>query len=197
MPSPEQLVEHLGSLYSRYGYEIIFVGAALEALVIINFFIPGALVVAFGAIFARSGQIDLSLVLLAGSTGAMVGFILDYLLGYFGFGVILEKFSKNGLLNRAKYQVEKSGVRSFGLGFFHPNVGSLVSLAAGAIKMRFISFLILAYLSTLAWASLWALLIFSLGEIFLVILTKYFFILVILVVSVWILVNFRNNHVHS
>lgn len=188
MPAPEEIIAHLSGLYARYGYEIMFVGAALEALIIINFFIPGALAVAFGAIFARNGTLDLTTVILVASTGAMVGYIIDFFLGYFGFGKIVERFGNQGILAKARSQVESSGVRSISLGFFHPNLGSLVALAAGTLKMKFTRFVILSFLSTLAWVSLWAVLIFSLGEVFLLIITKYMFVVVTLIASIWILV---------
>src|SRR6185369_4016997 len=62
VPTSDELVLVFQDLYSRYGYEIIFVSALLEGLVLINLFVPGMVALALGAIFARTGQIDLTLV---------------------------------------------------------------------------------------------------------------------------------------
>lgn len=187
IPSSAEIISHFAALYERFGYEIIFLGALLESLIVINFFVPGALTVALGAIFARSGQLDLAIAVLVASSAAMIGFIIDFILGYFGFGEIIKKLGYSSALQKVKRQIEKSGIKSFSLGFIHPNIGSLVSLAAGTLKIRFSTFVVLGFLSTIAWVSFWGLLIFSFGDIFLLILTRYVYVVVLLVLSVWIL----------
>lgn len=187
IPSSEELISHLASLYERFGYEVIFIGAALEALVVVNLFVPGSVAVAFGAVFARSGQVDLTLAVLAGTFGAMVGFIIDFLLGYLGFGRIIKRLGYGNLIGKARIQIEKYRVKTFILGFIHPNIGSFISLAAGTLKIGLARFLVLSSLSTLAWVSLWGILVFALGEVFLIILTKYVWVVILLVLSVWIL----------
>ncbi len=186
LPSTEEVLEHAQSLYARYGYEVIFLGALLEALVLINLFVPGSLAVGFGAVFARSGHIDLPLAVIAAFLGAMLGFIIDFCLGYFGFGGILKKISHGHVVKQAKSQIAQSSIRTFSLGFIHPNIGSVISLAAGTLKMNPASFLGLSAISTFVWFSFWAIIFFLLGEVFLVILTKYFFLLVLLLLGVWV-----------
>lgn len=187
IPSSEELIAHLGSLYGRFGYEVIFIGATLEALLLVNLFVPGSVAVAFGAIFARSGQVDLTYAVIAAALGAIFGFIIDFAVGYFGFGVFIKRLGYGNIIEKAKNQIKKYGVKTFILGFIHPNIGSFVALASGALKMNFLTFLTLSSLSTLAWVSFWGLLVFALGEVFLIILTKYIWVLILLVLSVWIL----------
>lgn len=186
MPSSEELVKELASLYKRFGYEVIFLGSLLEALILVNFFIPGAAAVAFGAVFARSGEVDLALAVIFASLGAIIGFLIDFLLGYFGFGQIFKKLGYGQLLERAKEKIQSS-YSAFSLGFIHPNLGSLVSLAAGTIKMRFLSFLGISALSTVAFFCLWGILFFAAGEVLLILLTRYFFVIMLLILSFWIL----------
>ena len=80
LPSSEQLVAHLASLYERYGYEILFLGAVLEALVVVNLFSPGMTALAFGGVFARTGNLNLPEAILAAVAGAIIGFIIDFFL---------------------------------------------------------------------------------------------------------------------
>lgn len=186
-PTGQALVDYLALIYGRFGYEIVAIGAALEALVLINFFTPGILAVAMGAIFAKTGELDLTLAILSAAAGTLSGYMVDYLLGKFGFANLLTKKGYHQL-EQAKNRIEKLDLKTISLGFIHPNIGAFVSLAAGALKMNFKSFFILAALSTLIWYSLWGLLIFALGDVFLNIFGKYGVMLLVLVSSIWILI---------
>ena len=59
LPPQDELVIHLSGLYSRFGYEMIFIGAFLESLVLINFLVPGVVAIGLGAVFARVGELNL------------------------------------------------------------------------------------------------------------------------------------------
>lgn len=186
-PSGKELVDFLETLYGRFGYEIITIGSFLESLILINFFVPGVLAVGFGVIFAKVGELDLTFVILAASSGAILGYILDFLLGRFGFGQLFERMGYKKTIDKTSGKIEKFDWKTFNLGFIHPNIGALVSLTAGTLKMNFKRFFILALLSTLVWYILWGLLIFALGKVFLTIFTKYVFLLFMLVGAIWIL----------
>ncbi|QQG43028.1 MAG: VTT domain-containing protein [Candidatus Daviesbacteria bacterium] len=189
--SPQEIVNHFAQIYDRYGYELIFTGAFLEGLVIVNFFIPGVTIVILGVVFAKAGQVDLTLAILFASLGFLAGFIIDYLMGYFGFAQAINKFGISPALQKAKTHLEKKDrLRSFALAFIHPDIGSFVALAAGTIKMNFFHFFWLCTLSTVAWMSIWGLLVYAFGQVFLTVLTRYTVILLIIVLSVWLLINF-------
>lgn len=186
-PSGKALIDHLASIYGRFGYEIVIVGSLLEALILINLFTPGVAAVGLGVIFAKAGELDLTLVILGAVAGALVGFILDFLLGRFGLGDLLGRMGYIDAIQKTKSQIEKSDLKTFSLGFIHPNIGAIISLVAGTLNLDFKKFFLLTLLSTLVWYILWALLIFALGKIFLTILTQYVFILMILVAAIWLL----------
>lgn len=186
-PSGKELVDYLQTLYGRFGYEIIVIGSLFEALALINFFVPGVLAVGFGVVFARIGNLDLTWVILAACGGAILGYTLDFLLGKFGLGQIFQRMGYKENIERAKLLVEKFDWKTFILGFVHPNIGAIVALTAGTLKMDFKKFLILASLATLVWYILWGLLIFALGKVFLTIFSKYVSMLFMLVGAVWIL----------
>lgn len=192
-PTPQALIDYLSSIYGRFGYEIIILGSLLEALLVINFFIPGVAAVGLGVVFAKAGELDLTLTIILAVMGALIGFSLDFILGRFGFGELVYRLGYEEVIKKAKSQIGKSDLRTFSLGFIHPNIGALVAFAAGMLKMDFRRFLILAFLSTILWYSLWGLLIFALGQIFLTILTRYVFILFLLVGAIWLLTRLYTN----
>lgn len=187
MPTPEELVGHFTALYQRFGYEIIFIGAVLEALIVVNFFVPGVTALVLGGVFARSGQLELTLVVLAATAGALVGYTIDFILGFLGFGKVVSKMGYSRVLEKARRNVNKFNIVTTALGFIHPNVGSFMSVAGGTLELPFNRFLILASLMSLFWFSVWGLLVFAVGDIFLTILTRHFFVVLIIVFSVLIL----------
>lgn len=187
LPSSKDLVSYLSSIYGRYGYEIVFLGSLLEAVVLVNFFVPGAAAMGLGAVFARSGQLDLTVAILTATGGAIIGYTLDFALGFWGFSALLEKTAFGKDISKLRQNLERSRLRTLSLSFIHPNIGSFGSLAAGTLKMHFVKFLPLSAFSTVFWYSLWGILVFVLGEIFLIVLTRYAFVLILLAVSFWIL----------
>ena len=188
-PTGQALVDQLASIYGRFGYEIIILGSLMEALVLVNLFTPGVVAVGLGAIFAKSGQLDLTLAIIFAVLGSLVGFMLDFILGRFGLATLIDRMGYGGVVAQTKSRLERFSLKTFSFAFMHPNLGALVSLSAGILRMDFKKFFLLSLLSTLVWYILWGLLIFALGDAFLVVLTKYTFILFILVGAIWILVT--------
>lgn len=182
IPTTEEILTLFASLYQKYGYEIIFISAALEALVIVNLFVPGMTAIAVGALFARAGQIDLTLVVLFGAVGAIFGYTIDFLLGNFGFGDIFKKLGYGKLLHQARNKLLRFKSKGIILGFAYPNIGGVLALAAGATGINYIKFFLIASLSTIFWASLGGIIVYIVGDVFIKILIKYSFLLVLLVV---------------
>jgi len=190
VPTSEELIDLFADLYTKYGYEIIFISALLEGLVLVNLFVPGMLALALGAVFARTGQTDLTLVILTASLGIVLGYIIDFLMGYFGFGDTLKKLGYEGFLNASRDKLKKFGNRGLIVGFFHTNVGSFLAFAAGTMRLGFLNFLIVAVASTLVWATVWGIAAFYFGEIFLNIIKRYSFLLVLGVIASFILASY-------
>lgn len=190
VPTSEELINVFADLYRKYGYEIIFISALLEGLVLVNLFVPGMLALALGAVFARTGETDLTLVILTASFGIVLGYIIDFLMGYFGFGDTLKKLGYEGFLDASRDKLRRFGNRGLIVGFFHTNVGSFLAFAAGTMRLGFVNFLIVAVSSTLVWATLWGIAAFYFGEIFLNIIKRYSFLLVLAVIASFILASF-------
>lgn len=183
IPTSEELVLAFADLYQKYGYEIIFFAALLESLVLINLFVPGQLAMALGVIFARSGQTDLVTVILVASVGAVCGYLLDFILGTFGFSDIIKRLGYGGLLIQARKQLKRFGKRGLILGFVHSNIGSFISLTAGASNTSWRVFVPIAILATFFWLTIWGIVIYIFGEVILTLISKYGFLLIALSVS--------------
>ncbi len=194
MPTSDRLVAHLASLYSRYGYEILFFGALAEAWVVVNVFAPGMVALAFGGVFARTGQISLAYAILIAASGAIIGYMIDYALGYFGFSRFIEKMAGISAFSKFKERITGMDVKLFGMGFFHPNVGSVVALAAGTVKMHFVGFVLVASIATLLWFTLWGILVYELGDIVMYIMNRYLSWIGVTFTTAWVLSIVYTRH---
>lgn len=183
IPTSDELIQTFASLYASYGYQIIFLAAALEAMVLINFFAPGQIAMAMGAIFASTGQIELSFVVLTATSGVMFGYCIDYLLGYFGFSDVLKKMGYKDFVVTADKKLKEFGDRGLILGFIHTTTASFLSLTAGVIGMNFFKFFIIALCSSLVWLSMWGSLFFMIGEPLLKVITRYSFLILIVILA--------------
>ncbi|EKD90822.1 MAG: hypothetical protein ACD_30C00087G0011 [uncultured bacterium] len=193
IPSGAEIINSFASLYHKYGYEIIFVAAFLESLVLVNLFVPGQVAMALGAVFARTGQTELPLVILVAGLGAFSGYCLDYILGYFGFSDVIKKMGYSDFLTLAKSNLRKFGKRGLILGFIHSNLGSFLSLTAGTINFNWKIFLTIAILATFVWTSFWGILVYSLGEVFLDIFKRFSFLLIGLAAGLMLLLRLGKN----
>lgn len=184
VPSGDELVLTFASLYQRYGYEIIFFSALLESLVVVNFFVPGQIGMALGIIFSRTGQTQLPLVVLFVTLGSFLGYMTDFILGYFGFADIFDRLGWGHLIKKGKKQLVKFGKRGLILSFIHITIGAFSSLSAGAIKMNWLTFSTIALFSTLFWVSIWSIIIYNLGEIVLLVFRRYTLLVILLGIGI-------------
>ena len=127
--------------------------------------IPSEIIMPVAGVAAAKGQMQLSLVILSGTAGAMLGNIFWYLaaraLGIQRLKPIIQKHGKWltvswSEVERAHDWMEKHGAAFVLLGRLIPTVRSLVSIPAGLLDMRFRTFVIASTLGTFAWTAILA-----------------------------------------
>lgn len=127
--------------------------------------IPSEIIMPLAGVHAAEGELELSLVILSGTAGAMLGNIFWYLaaraLGIERLRPIIARHGKWLTVNWAEVQraqrwMERHGIAFVLLGRLVPTVRSLVSIPAGLLKMRFRDFVIASTLGTFAWTALLA-----------------------------------------
>lgn len=189
LPTATELINDFGSIYARFGYYIIFVSALLESLVVISFFTPGLLAMSMGALFARTGQTQLPLVIITACLGLILGYLIDFLLGQFGFSKLIQKIGYGRIISLAQDKLSSLGPKSLVFGFIYPNIAAFLSLAAGTTKYSFLAFFPLAVGATFFWITFWATLIYFIGDIFLKILTTYSYIIILIAIGLYLTVQ--------
>ena len=127
--------------------------------------IPSEVIMPVAGVTAAKGELELSLVILSGTAGAMLGNIFWYLaaraLGIQRLKPIIDRHGRWLTVNWAEVQrahrwMERHGTAFVLLGRLVPTVRSLVSIPAGLLKMRFKRFIIASTLGTFAWTALLA-----------------------------------------
>jgi membrane protein DedA with SNARE-associated domain len=124
--------------------------------------IPSEVIMPVAGVTAAKGELELSLVILSGTAGAMLGNIFWYLaaraLGIERLKPLIRKHGRWVTVNwrevqRAQGWMERHGTAFVLLGRLVPTVRSLVSIPAGLLKMRFRRFIIASTLGTFAWTA--------------------------------------------
>jgi membrane protein DedA with SNARE-associated domain len=193
IPSGDELVDLFNGLYAKYGFEILILSAFLEALFIINLFVPGQVSLALGIIFAKTHGRNLEVVILAACTGAILGYILDYLVGFLGLSSAMEKRGFKNQISRAIDVVDKTSNFKLSLGFIHPNLASFIAFGMGAVKTNFWQFLLVTVLATFLFVTFWSVLIYIFSEIIINIIRRYIYFGVVIILAISIFRNLQKR----
>jgi len=135
--------------------------------------IPSEVIMSIAGVAAGQGKLSLGWVIVAGTSGAMLGNILWYLaaraLGIVRLKPIIHRWGRWITMSWAEVQRAERWFATHGtffvfLGRMLPTVRSLVSIPAGLLKMRFRNFLIASTIGTAGWTAMLAFAGFKLGE---------------------------------
>jgi membrane protein DedA with SNARE-associated domain len=151
-----------GQVYGTYGYYLIFLGALVEGIFILGFYIPGSLIVLLGVSLARLGILSFPLVVIFGISGFCLAYCFNYYLGRVGWYKIVEGFGFEKQIDGAKKKLVSHYSAAFFWGYIMPSTGSVLSTASGILRVPFKAFIF----RTLLIQSFWSLFIGSLAYIF-------------------------------
>jgi len=145
-------------MLDNLNYGTIFLAMLLESTVVP---VPSELVVAPAAFKAAGGDLNIALVLLAATVGAMVGASINYVAALYLGRPVIYKFanSKLGhlcLLNQEKVEkseqyFDKHGTVATLRGRLIPGIRHLISLPAGLARMNYWRFLLYTAIGAGVW----------------------------------------------
>lgn len=128
--------------------------------------VPSELVVAPAAYYAATGNLNVFLVVLFATLGAVVGASINYWGAYFLGRPIIYRFANSHighlcLLNQEKIEHSEHffndhGVVSTLIGRLIPGIRHLISIPAGLAKMHYLKFIVYTALGAGAWHSILA-----------------------------------------
>ena len=161
------LLGTLDSLLAHYGYGLVGIVIMLESM---GLPLPGESLMIGSAIYcATTGRLDIRLVLLVASVGAILGDNAGYLIGRtVGLRVLTRYGRRVGLtesrLTLARYLFQRYGGYVVFLGRFVVLLRTLAALLAGATQMRWPSFLAFNALGGICWCVLYGGGAYALGD---------------------------------
>lgn len=187
LPPVENIYLEFERLFREYGYYIIFIGALLEAALLINFLVPGGSIILAGAYFSSQGLIPYPYFFLTVIIGTLIGFSLDYLVGFFGWSHLLTRFGLHSQLSKAEHKINSYGFRAYFLGYIHPDLGSFYAIASGTLQIKWRKFIIYSIPNLSFWILFWTLPIYFFGELFKRYMGQYMLIGLLIIIAVFVL----------
>lgn len=190
IPDAETLLDFIKELYKTYGYYLVFFGALLEGMFLIGLYVPGSTTVLLGASLSKTGVVQYPIVLILATSGLLIAYAINYLLGKYGWHHVLARLGLNKGIDIAKDKLEKHQTKTIFLGYFHPGSASFLSTAAGILKIPFKKFLILSFFAQSLWAILWGSLAYFFGLTMVEFLLKYFVFVLPTIIAIWMVRKF-------
>ena len=157
---------------SNLNYGTVYLLMLLESTVVP---VPSELVVAPAAYHSAAGHLNIWLVVLFATLGAMTGATINYLAGYYLGRPIIYKFANSRvghlcLLNQSKVEKSEKYFDDHGMvatitGRLIPGIRHLISIPAGLAKMNYWKFLLYTTIGAGAWHAILAVLGWYLHDI--------------------------------
>jgi membrane protein DedA with SNARE-associated domain len=136
---------------------------------------PSEVVIPPAAYKAAAGELNIFLVVLSGTVGALIGAVFNYYLAYFLGRPIIYRFANSRLgricllnehkVHRAENYFIKNGVISTFIGRLLPVIRQLISIPAGLAKMKLSTFVIYTAIGSGIWNIILAIIGYSLQSI--------------------------------
>lgn len=160
------ILDRLLSLFTSYGYWIVFFGVMLENA---GLPVPGETILLAAGFFASLGHFSIPMVMLIATIGAVLGDNCGYWIGHRAGRKVLLKYGRYVMLTEARFQsMEKyfaaHGDKTVLVARFITGFRVFTALFAGASRMRWRTFLLFNVLGAISWAVVMTLLGFFFGK---------------------------------
>lgn len=142
------------SQLGNWAYALLFAFAFGESIAVIGFFVPGAtFVVLFGFVVSQ-GVYDIYDAMFIGAIGAILGDVLSFILGRRGIDPAkrFPRLFAQSTVDRAEAFMHQYGVAGVFFGRFIGPLRPFVPFIAGALKMKWRSFMIMNIASGMLWS---------------------------------------------
>ena len=156
----------LTGLLDRYGYPLVTLFVGIESSGIP---FPGETMLVTAAVYAGSGHLSITGVIVAGALGAIVGDNLGYVAGRYGGRALVTRYGRYirlrpEHLEYAERFFDKHGDKTVFLGRFVAVLRAWAAFLAGTNRMRWPKFLLFNAAGGITWAVLFGILGYTLGH---------------------------------
>lgn len=158
-----QILDTIALLFEKWGYPIIFLGSLIE-ITPLGWAVPGGAILVIGG-YLSNGNPNLPLIpiIVWGTLGAWIAFILAYFLGKKTGMWLVKKLHQEKNAKFAKSLLQKNGGVILTTSMLANLTRFWISYIAGVERFNFWRFNLYAFISSLSWVSLMTLLGFFAG----------------------------------
>lgn len=148
------LLNTITDLFEKFGYPIIFLGSLIE-ITPFGWVVPGGLILVIAGYLANgSTTLNLIPIILAGTFGAWLAFILAYILGSETGMWLVKKLHQEKNAEFAKRMLKNNGPAILTTSMLANLTRFWISYIAGVEKYNLLKFNIYAYVASITWVSL-------------------------------------------
>ena len=170
------MMEFFHTLFDWYMSNLNYFTIALLMAIESTFLpLPSEVVIPFAAYKAGQGELNVFLVILSGTFGALSGSLINYTLAYYLGRPLVYKFADSRLgkvfllskekVAHAEYYFIRNGKTSTFIGRLVPGVRHLISIPAGLAKMNLRDFMLFTFVGAGIWNIILAVIGYYLYEI--------------------------------
>ena len=190
LPTQNDFLDLVLNFINTQSLFTIFLIALMEGGLLLGQYAPGGVVTSLSIISAGGDISKIILLVSIISLAYLLAYTIDYFIGYYGINKIVEKFGFHNSILRYKRMLEKNVFSTVFFTYWETNIASIVSAAAGSLRISFKKFLVYSVMGVIFWNIFWATLLFFFGNLVLEIFGyKYVLILII----IWIGFIFYRN----
>jgi len=137
-----------------WAYVLLFSFTLSESIALVGLFVPGATLVVIFGFLASQGMFDIGLAATVGALGAILGDMFSFVLGRRGIDPAkrFPSLFAQATIDRAEAFMDTYGVTGVFLGRFIGPLRPFVPFVAGALKMRWRSFMLMNVTSGVLWS---------------------------------------------
>jgi membrane protein DedA with SNARE-associated domain len=157
------ILDSVAIVFEQYGYLIIFLGSLIE-ITPVGWVVPGGAILLIGG-YLSNGNVNMPLtqVIVWGTLGAWIAFLLAYLLGHKTGMWLVNKLNQQKNARFAKSLLKKNGGVILTTSMLANLTRFWISYIAGVDRYNFWKFNLYAFVSSLSWVSLMTLIGFFAG----------------------------------
>ena len=149
-----QILDILGTLFEKFGYPIIFLGSLIE-ITPLGWAVPGgAILVIAGYLSNGNSNLPLIPIILWGTVGTWIAFLLAYLLGNTTGMWLVNKLHQQKNASFAKRILKNNGAAILTTSMMANLTRFWISYIAGVEKYNLLKFNLYAFIASLSWVSL-------------------------------------------
>lgn len=194
LPSETELLSRTQHIFLEYGLIVAPLGAFLEALMFVGWYVPGGTVVLLGVIFAGDDVGRVVLTVILATAGLFSGYSVNYALGRYGWYRLFTKLGLAPSLKQAQHRLEKRGWLAIFLTYWQPGLASLTSTAAGVLQIPYKTFASYSLASLIFWDTMWGMIAYFFGDEAMDLLSLRFIIVLLVAWMGWSIISRKYLH---